>query len=112
MGGVMAMLDKLPGMATLPQHVKDRIDEKELFQQMAMINSMTAKERAAPEILNPSRKHRIAKGSGTDVQDINKMLKQFEQMQKIMKKFKKGGNLSSMMRGMKGAMGKRAPTLQ
>lgn len=111
MGGVMAMLDKLPGVATMPQHVKDKINEKELFQQLAMIDSMTQKERATPEILNGSRKNRIAKGSGTDVAEINKMLKQFEQMQKMMKKFKKGGNLASMMRGVKGALGKRSPTL-
>ncbi|MFM8331921.1 MAG: signal recognition particle protein [Candidatus Methylumidiphilus sp.] len=111
MGGVMAMLDKLPGVATMPQHVKDKIDEKELFRQLTMIDSMTIKERQAPEILNGSRKNRIAKGSGTDVTEINKMLKQFEQMQKMMKKFKKGGNLAGMMRGVKSAMGRRAPTM-
>ncbi|MDD5036924.1 MAG: signal recognition particle protein [Methylococcaceae bacterium] len=110
MGGVMAMLDKLPGVATLPQHVKDKVNEKEMFQQLAMIDSMTPKERTSPDLLNPSRKNRIAKGSGTDLQDLNKMLKQFEQMQKMMKKFKNGNNLASMMRGLKGAMGKRAPT--
>ncbi len=110
MGGVMAMLDKLPGAATMPQHVKDKINEKELFQQLSMIDSMTKKERSSPEILNGSRKNRIAKGSGTDVPNINKMLKQFEQMQKMMKKFKKGGSMASMMRGAKGMMGKRAPT--
>ena len=111
MGGVMAMLDKLPGVATMPQHVKDKINEKELFQQLAMIDSMTKKERQTPEILNGSRKNRIAKGSGTDVQEINKMLKQFEQMQKIMKKFKKGSSLVGMMRGAKAAMGRRAPVM-
>jgi signal recognition particle subunit SRP54 len=111
MGGVMAMLDKLPGVATMPQHVKYKIDEKELFQQLAMIDSMTKKERQTPDILNASRKNRIAKGSGTDVQDINKMLKQFEQMQKIMKKFKKGSNLMGMMRGAKAALGRRAPVM-
>jgi signal recognition particle subunit SRP54 len=111
MGGVMAMLDKLPGAATMPKHVKDKINEKELFQQLSMIDSMTKKERANPDLLNGSRKNRIAKGSGTDVQDINKMLKQFEQMQKVMKKFKKGGNLAGMMRGVKGAMGRRTPMM-
>ena len=110
MGGVMAMLDKLPGAATMPQHVKDKINEKDLFQQLSMIDSMTKKERSSPEILNGSRKNRIAKGSGTNVPNINKMLKQFEQMQKMMKKFKKGGSMASMMRGAKGMMGKRAPT--
>ena len=104
MGGVMAMLDKLPGVATLPKDVKERVDEKELFRQLAMIDSMTIKERSTPDLLNNSRKNRIARGSGTDVQEINKMLKQFEQMQKMMKKFKKG-NLANMMRGLKGKMG-------
>ena len=104
MGGVMAMLDKLPGVATLPKDVKERVDEKELFRQLAMIDSMTIKERSTPDLLNNSRKNRIARGSGTDVQEINKMLKQFEQMQKMMKKFKKG-NLANMMRGLKGKIG-------
>lgn len=108
MGGVMAMLDKLPGAATLPREVKDKVNDKELYQQMAMINSMTAKERHDPDILNNSRKQRIAKGSGMDVQELNKMLKQFEQMQHMMKKMK-GGNLMKMMRGMKGMAGRRMP---
>lgn len=108
MGGVMSMLDKLPGVANLPAAVKEKVNDKELFQQLAMINSMTPKERKSPDIINTSRKQRIATGSGTDVQDINKMLKQFEQMQKMMKKFKKG-NILNMMRGMKGNIGRRAP---
>ncbi|QSA97428.1 signal recognition particle protein [Methylococcus sp. EFPC2] len=105
MGGVMAMMNKLPGVATLPQHVKDKVNEKELFQQLAMIDSMTPKERLDPELLNNSRKNRIAHGSGTDIQELNKMLKQFEQMQKLMKKFKKG-NIMNMMRGLKGQIGR------
>jgi signal recognition particle subunit SRP54 len=108
MGGVMSMLDKLPGVANLPAAVKEKVNDKELFQQLAMINSMTPKERKSPDIINTSRKQRIATGSGTDVQDINKMLKQFEQMQKMMKKFKKG-NILNMMRGMKGNIGRRVP---
>jgi len=108
MGGVMAMIDKLPGAATLPKEVKDKVNDKELYQQMAMINSMTAKERHDPDILNNSRKQRIARGSGMDIQELNKMLKQFEQMQHMMKKMK-GGNLMKMMRGMKGMAGRRMP---
>jgi signal recognition particle subunit SRP54 len=111
MGGVMAMLDKLPGAAAMPKHRKDKINEKELFHQLSMIDSMTKKERLNPDILNGSRKNRIAKGSGTDVQDINKMLKQFEQIQKMMKKFKKGSNIAGMMRGVKSAMGRRTPMM-
>jgi signal recognition particle subunit SRP54 len=69
---------------------------------------MTPNERQFPDVINTSRKQRIARGSGTDMQEINKMLKQFEQMQKMMKKFKKG-NLANLMRGMKGNLGRRMP---
>ena len=69
----------------------------------AMINSMTKKERVKPEIIKGSRKRRIAAGSGTQVQDVNRLLKQFDDMQRMMKKMKKGG-LAKMMRGMKGMM--------
>lgn len=108
MGGVAAMLDKLPGVATLPQNVKEKVNDREMFRQLAIINSMTPQERSFPDVINTSRKQRIAKGSGNDVQEVNKMLKQFEQMQKMMKKFKKG-NLANLMRGMKGNLGRRVP---
>ena len=104
MGGMMSMLDKLPGMQNLPDHVKNQVDDK-MFQRMeAMINSMTFKERQNPGIIKGSRKRRIAAGSGTQVQDLNRMLKQFEEMQKMMKKMRKGG-MAKMMRGMQGLMG-------
>ncbi|KGQ30109.1 signal recognition particle [Gallibacterium genomosp. 2] len=104
MGGMMSMLDKLPGMQNLPDHVKNQVDDK-MFQRMeAMINSMTFKERRNPAIIKGSRKRRIAAGSGTQVQDLNRMLKQFEEMQKMMKKMRKGG-MAKMMRGMQGLMG-------
>lgn len=104
MGGMMSMLDKLPGMQNLPDHVKNQVDDK-MFQRMeAMINSMTFKERQNPSIIKGSRKRRIAAGSGTQVQDLNRMLKQFEEMQKMMKKMRKGG-MAKMMRGMQGLMG-------
>lgn len=105
MGGLSAMMDKLPGAGNVPQHVKEKINDNEWMQQIVIINSMTKQERTSPDIINTSRKQRIAKGSGTDVQEINKMLKQFDQMQKMMKKFKKG-NLLNMMRGMKGNIGR------
>ncbi|QJD30094.1 signal recognition particle protein [Methylococcus geothermalis] len=108
MGGLAAMLDKLPGVGNVPQHVKDKINDKEMYQQLAMIDSMTPGERSDPDIINPSRKRRISLGSGTDVQDLNRMLKQHEQMQKMMKKLK-GGNIMNMMKGMKGQMGRRMP---
>ncbi|UZR29236.1 signal recognition particle protein [Methylococcus mesophilus] len=108
MGGLAAMLDKLPGVGNVPQHVKDKINDKEMYQQLAMIDSMTPGERSDPDVINPSRKRRITLGSGTDVQDLNRMLKQHEQMQKMMKKLK-GGNIMNMMKGMKGQMGRRMP---
>jgi signal recognition particle subunit SRP54 len=108
LGGVAAMFDKLPGMANIPQHVKEKVNDKEMIQQIAIINSMTKQERAFPDVINNSRKQRIAKGAGTDMQDINRLLKQYDQMQKMMKKFKKG-NLMNMLRGMKGNLGRRMP---
>lgn len=104
MGGMMSMLDKLPGMQNLPDHVKNQVDDKMFNRMEAMINSMTFKERQNPAIIKGSRKRRIAAGSGTQVQDLNRMLKQFEDMQRMMKKMRKGG-MAKMMRGMKGLMG-------
>lgn len=104
MGGMISMLDKLPGMQNLPDHVKNQVDDKMFHRMEAMINSMTFKERQNPAIIKGSRKRRIAAGSGTQVQDLNRMLKQFEEMQRMMKKMRKGG-MAKMMRGMKGLMG-------
>jgi signal recognition particle subunit SRP54 len=103
MGGIGAMMDKIPGMANVPQHVRDQANNnKAIPLQIAIINSMTPQERRSPiTVLNGSRKRRIAQGSGTTIQDINRLLKQFKQMQKVMKKFKKG-NMANMMRGMQG----------
>ncbi|WP_456412640.1 signal recognition particle protein [Thiolapillus sp.] len=101
MGGVMGMMDKLPGMGQVPDAVKAQAGDKEIKKLIAIINSMTPKEREFPNIIKGSRKRRIAKGSGTQVQDINRMMKQFLQMQKMMKKMK-GGGMAKMMRGMKG----------
>ncbi|MGF1733514.1 signal recognition particle protein [Photobacterium kasasachensis] len=103
MGGMMGMMDKLPGMSQLPDNVKDQVDDKMFVQMEAIINSMTPKERERPEIIKGSRKKRIAMGSGTQVQDVNRLLKQFTQMQKMMKKMQKGG-MKNMMRNMKGMM--------
>ncbi|ELR65400.1 Signal recognition particle protein [Photobacterium marinum] len=103
MGGMMGMLDKLPGMSQLPDNVKDQVDDKMFVQMEAIINSMTPKERERPELIKGSRKKRIAMGSGTQVQDVNRLLKQFTQMQKMMKKMQKGG-MKNMMRNMKGMM--------
>ena len=103
MGGMMGMLDKLPGMGNMSAQIKDQANEKQFNQMEAIINSMTPAERAKPEIIKGSRKRRIAAGSGTQIQDVNRLLKQFMQMQKMMKKMS-GGGMKKMMRQMKGMM--------
>lgn len=103
MGGIAGLMDKLPGMSGLPQNVKAQVNDKEIGRTIAIINSMTVKERTHPAIIKGSRKKRIAAGSGTQVQDINRLLKQFLQMQKMMKKMGKGG-MAKMLRGMKGKL--------
>jgi signal recognition particle subunit SRP54 len=103
MGGMAGLLDKLPGMKQVPDAVKAQVGDREINRLIAIVNSMTPKERAFPAIIKGSRKKRIAAGSGTQVQDVNKLLKQFAQMQKVMKKMK-GGGLTKMMRGMKGKL--------
>ena len=103
MGGMASMMEKMPGMGGVPDHVKNQVDDKEMSKLLAIINSMTLKERTFPAVIKGARKRRIAAGSGTQVQDVNKLLKQFAQMQKMMKKMK-GGGMAKMMRGMKGRM--------
>lgn len=103
MGGVFSMLDKLPGMGNLAQKVDVAQGEKQFRRIEAIINSMTLEERRKPELLKGSRKRRIALGSGTSVQEVNRLLKQFEDMQKMMKSMKKGG-MKNLMRGMGGKM--------
>lgn len=102
MGGVMGIMSKLPGVNQLPQHVKDQVNDKKLVHIEAMINSMTRKERRFPDLIKNSQKRRIAGGSGTSIQDINQLLKQFLQMQKMMKKMSKKGGIMKLMRGMQG----------
>ena len=104
-GGIGGMMSKLPGMSQLPQQALSQVNDKTLNQTIAIINSMTLKERRVPKIIVGSRKKRIAQGSGTQIQDVNRLLKQFEQMQKMMKKFTKPGGMKQMMRGMSGISG-------
>ncbi len=108
MGGLSSLMDKMPGMGKIPDHVKNQVNDRELVKLIAIINSMTPQERRFPAVIKGSRKRRIANGSGTQVQDINKMLKQFTQMQKMMKKMK-GGGMAKMMRGLKGGLGPGGP---
>ena len=103
LGGVSSLMDKLPGMGRIPDHVKNQVNDREIVRTIAIINSMTSKERRFPAIIKGSRKRRIAIGSGTQVQDVNKLLKQFTQMQKMMKKMK-GGGMARMLRGLQGTM--------
>ena len=104
MGGVQSMLDKLPGMGQVPAQVKNQVNDREFVRMEAIINSMTVQEKRFPAVIKGSRKRRIASGSGTQIQDVNRLLKQFMQMQKMMKRMRKKGGLGRMMQGFKGAM--------
>ncbi len=101
MGGMAGLMTKLPGMGQLTQNADMGAAEKNMKQMEAIINSMTPKERRNPDLINGPRKRRIAMGSGTQVQDVNRLLKQHKQMQKMMKQISGKGGLAKMMRGMK-----------
>jgi len=103
MGGVGGLIGKLPGMGQLKGQIDGDVAQKEFRRLEAIIHSMTKKERQFPAVIKGSRKRRIAAGSGTSVQEVNKLLKQFTQMQKMMKKMK-GGGMKNMMRSMAGKL--------
>ncbi len=103
MGGMSALMDKLPAQLTQAANQAPDLQEKQLRRTEGIINSMTPLERRKPDLLKASRKRRIAAGAGVSVQEVNKLLTQFEQMQKMMKMMK-GGGMAKMMRGMKGMM--------
>ncbi|GGO78573.1 signal recognition particle protein [Marinobacterium nitratireducens] len=104
MGGMMGLLDKMPGMGQMAQMADAAKAEKGVHQMEAIINSMTPGERRNPDIISGSRKRRIAMGSGTQIQDVNRLLKQHKQMSKMMKKMSSKGGMAKMMRGMKGML--------
>ena len=104
MGGLSGLMDKLPGVGQIPDAVKQQVTGKEVPRMMAIIGSMTRRERRNPGLLNGSRRARIAGGSGTTPADVNRLLKQYQQMEKMMGKLGSGG-MKGMMRGMKGMMG-------
>ncbi|PJJ99158.1 signal recognition particle protein [Lysobacteraceae bacterium NML91-0213] len=106
MGGIHGLMDKLPGMGKIPDSVKNQVTGKEVPRMIAIINSMTRKERRNPALLNGSRRARIAAGSGTHPSDVNKLIKQYQQMEKMMSKMSRGG-MKGMMRGLQGMMGGR-----
>jgi len=103
MGGLGGLLDKMPGMGGKMGAIKDKVNDKDIKRLIAIIQSMTPKERAFPDIIKGSRKKRIAAGAGVQVQEVNKLMKQQMQMKKMMKKMK-GGGMKKMMRMMQGKM--------
>jgi len=103
MGGMSSLLEKLPGVNALPDQVKSKVNDKEVHRMIAIINSMTKKERRHPDLLNGSRRARIARGAGQQPADVNRLLKQYQQMEKMMAKLGSGG-IKGLMRQMKGAM--------
>ena len=102
LGGLDGMLDKMPGMGNISNAMANRVNEQQFIQMEAIMSSMTPAERHYPDSINGSRKRRIAGGSGTQIQDINRLLKQYKQMQKMMKKLSKKGGMANMMRGLGG----------
>ena len=98
MGGMQGVIGMLPGVKKIKQQLESsKVDERIFLRQTAIIDSMTRKERRDPEVLNASRKRRVAKGSGTTVQDVNQLLKQHRQMQDMMKQMKKMGGMQNLL---------------
>lgn len=106
MGGVGSLVKMLPGLGNMAAQLEGKVDDKMMKRQEAIILSMTKQERAKPILLNASRKRRIAEGSGTTVQDVNKIYKQLQDMQTVMKRMKKMG-MGKMMGMMQGLMGEK-----
>jgi len=104
MGGMSALMDKLPGQLSQMAAGKPEVSDKSIARLEGIINSMTPAERKNPDLIKASRKRRIAMGAGVQVQEVNRLLKQFEDMQKMMKMFSKGG-MGKMMRAMQGMKG-------
>ncbi|HSI24517.1 MAG TPA: signal recognition particle protein [Methylotenera sp.] len=112
MGGMGALMDKMPAqMANMAAKVNNEDADKSLRRIEGIINSMTPLERRKPELIKATRKKRIADGSGVQVQEVNRLLKQFEETQKMMKMFSKGG-MAKMMRGMGSMMGGKLPGMR
>lgn len=103
MGGLASLMEKLPGVSEVSDAAKAQLGDRQVQRLVAIINSMTPQERCFPDVIRGSRKRRIAAGSGTQVQDVNRLLKQFDQMQKMMKRMGKGG-LQRMLREVKGRL--------
>jgi signal recognition particle subunit SRP54 len=105
MGGMSAVMDKLPAqLQANAAAAAGAVNPKVVKRQMGIIDSMTPRERRRPDIIDASRKRRIAAGAGVPLPEVNRLLKQFDQMQKTMKKMMKGGMLKNLMRGMGGRL--------
>ncbi len=102
MGGIMGMVDKLPGMDRLPQKAIQQMDDRKTARLIAIVNSMTPHERKFPAVIRSARKKRIAAGSGARIQDVNQLLKQFTQMQKMMGRMNRKGGMKGMMDQIRG----------
>ena len=105
MGGLSSLMDKMPSqLASKAKDVDLNRAEKDMMKKQGIIHSMTPLERRKPDLIKATRKRRIAQGAGVQVQEVNRMLKEFEQMQDMMKKMKGGGLMKMMKRlgGMKG----------
>ena len=105
MGGIGGLMDKLPGLGQIPENLKAQVSQsREVPRMIAIINSMTKKERRNPGLLNGSRRARIARGAGVQPADVNRLMKQYLQMEKMMSKMA-GGGMKGMLRSMRGMMG-------
>ena len=105
MGGMAAVLEKLPAqLQANAAKAAGVVDAKALKRQIGIIDSMTPRERRRPDLIDGSRKRRIATGAGVPLPEVNRLLKQFDQMQKTMKKLAKGGMMRNMLRGMAGRL--------
>lgn len=109
LGGIESMLEKLPGADMLSAQRRDQMDDGRFRRMGVIIDSMTPQERHFPDVINSSRKRRIASGSGTTIQDVNQVLRQHKQMQKTMKKVGRKSGMQQVMRGVAAAQGGRPP---
>lgn len=105
MGGLASIMSMLPGFGVKSDELEGMIDEKQMKRMEAIVLSMTKEERRNPKLLNPQRKHRIAKGAGVDIAVVNRFIKQFEQSQKMMKQFSGGGKRRRGFGGFPGMKG-------
>lgn len=112
MGGMGAIMKMMPGMAGMSQMMENKGAQSQFVRMEAIIGSMTPKERRNPDILNGSRKRRITQGSGTTIQDLARLLKQYKQMQKMMKKMGGGKGMGKLMQGLTGAKGGLPPNME